>query len=292
MRNTRTSSFWLLNGVVLVWGLTGILGKEISLASTPLVFWRVLIASIFLWAWMKWKKIPLRTSKHTLIRYAITGVLTAAHWLCFFASIKASNISVALAVLSTSAFFVSIVSPIIRREPFKWYEMALGILVFIGVAMIFNASFEYALGIVLSLSAAFFASLFSTMNSKLVEQDKPVRIAFWEMAFALLAIALFGLLTAGSETYVPTSRDWMLLLVLGVLCTGIAFVLGIYVMKQLSPFTCAIAINMEPVYTIAAAIFLYGQSEWMAPGFYIGAAIIMTTIFLDILIKRRRRAKG
>jgi drug/metabolite transporter (DMT)-like permease len=151
--------------------------------------------------------------------------------------------------------------------------------VFIGVAMIFNASFEYALGIVLSLSAAFFASLFSTMNSKLVEQDKPVRIAFWEMAFALLAIALFGLLTAGSETYVPTSRDWMLLLVLGVLCTG-------------TPFTCAIAINMEPVYTIAAAIFLYGQSEWMAPGFYIGAAIIMTTIFLDILMKRRRRAKG
>ena len=48
---------------------------------------------------------------------------------------------------------------------------------------------------------------------------------------------------------------------------------------------------MEPVYTIAAAIFLYGQSEWMAPGFYIGAAIIMTTIFLDILVKRRRRAK-
>ncbi|MFM7310380.1 MAG: DMT family transporter [Flavobacteriales bacterium] len=287
----RTTSFWLLNIVVLVWGLTGILGKEISLSAVPLVFWRVFIAAAFLFIWMLIGKVPLHVERRTLIRYVLAGGFTAAHWLCFFGSIKASNVSVALAVLSTSAFFVSIVSPVLRREPFRWYEMGLGVVVFAGVAMIFNASFHYILGISLSLLAAFFASVFSTMNSKLVERDHPVRIAFWEMTSALVIVGIACLLIPHHGSFLPSQRDALLLLVLGILCTGLAFVVGIYVMKQLSPFTCAVAINMEPVYTIAAAVFLYGESEWMTLGFYIGAAVIMSTIFVDAWLKRRINAK-
>lgn len=288
----RTTSFWLLNVVVLIWGLTGILGKEISLSAAPLVFWRIAIAASFLSIWMIVGKVSWRVERRTWIRYALAGGFTAAHWLCFFGSIKASNVSVALAVLSTSAFFVSIVSPVLRREPFRWYEMGLGIVVFAGVAMIFNASFHYVMGITLSLLAAFFASVFSTMNSKLVERDNPVRIAFWEMTTALVIVGIYCLFLQQDEPFLPSHRDFLLLLVLGILCTGLAFVVGIYVMKQLSPFTCAVAINMEPVYTIAAAVFLYGESEWMTTGFYVGAAIIMSTIFIDVWLKRNRARRA
>ena len=287
----RTTSFWLLNIVVLIWGLTGILGKEISLSAAPLVFWRIAIAASFLFSWMFIGKVPWRVERRTFFRYAWAGAFTAAHWLCFFGSIKASNVSVALAVLSTSAFFVSIVSPVLRREPFRWYEMGLGVVVFAGVAMIFNASFHYVLGISLSLLAAFFASVFSTMNSKLVERDNPVRIAFWEMITALVIVGIYCLFVPHQGSFLPGQRDIFLLMVLGVLCTGIAFVVGIYVMKQLSPFTCAVAINMEPVYTIAAAVFLYGESELMTFGFYVGAAVIMSTIFVDAWLKRQRTTK-
>jgi drug/metabolite transporter (DMT)-like permease len=77
------------------------------------------------------------------------------------------------------------------------------------------------------------------------------------------------------------------LILLGVICTGIAFIASIEVMKVLSPFTCALTINLEPVYTIAIALFLYGDSEKMSPQFYLGAIILVSTLFLNAWLKRR-----
>ncbi|MFM9005908.1 MAG: EamA family transporter, partial [Flavobacteriales bacterium] len=85
----------------------------------------------------------------------------------------------------------------------------------------------------------------------------------------------------------PGQRDLLLLLVLGFLCTGVAFIVSIQVMKVLSPFTCALAINMEPVYTIIIALFLYGSDEWMSPEFYAGGLVIISTLFFDSWMKRR-----
>jgi drug/metabolite transporter (DMT)-like permease len=89
----------------------------------------------------------------------------------------------------------------------------------------------------------------------------------------------------------PSARDMWLLLVLGVLCTGVAFVVSIRVMRVLSPFTCALAINMEPVYTIIIALLLYGREEWMSPQFYLGGLVIVSTLFVDTWLKSRDHAK-
>jgi len=277
-----------------VWGLTGILGKEISLPAVPLVWWRVFIAVITIALIIWFTGSSFRSDYRQLIRFAGVGLLTGAHWICFFASIKFSKISVALVVLSTSAFFVSLVGPLIRRERIRWYEMWLGIIVIVGLAMIFNFESEYILGIVLSLLAAFLAALFSTLNSRLVLKSDPRLIAFWEMVFALLGLTVYLVLNGEIQVVANglSSRDFFLLLVLGVLCTGVAFIVSIRVMRVLSPFTCALAINLEPVYTIIIALFLYGDSEYMSPPFYVGAAIILSTLFIDAYLKRTRMKKA
>jgi len=56
----------------------------------------------------------------------------------------------------------------------------------------------------------------------------------------------------------------------------------------LSPFTCALAINMEPVYTILLALLLYGSDERMSPQFYMGGLVIISTLFLDTWLKQRQ----
>jgi drug/metabolite transporter (DMT)-like permease len=294
MKGRYTANLLLLHAIVLVWGLTGILGKEISLPPVQLVWWRVLIAVITIAGIVLFSKASFRADYRQLLRFAGVGLLTGAHWICFFASIKYSKISVALVVLSTSAFFVSIVGPIIRRERIRWYEMWLGLVVIAGLAMIFNFESEYSLGIVLSLLAAFLAALFSTLNSRLVLSSDPRQIAFWEMVFALLGLSVY-LFFSGEIHAISsglTMRDFSLLLVLGVLCTGVAFIVSIRVMRVLSPFTCALAINLEPVYTIIIALFLYGDSEYMSPPFYMGAAIILSTLFIDAYLKRRRAGQS
>jgi drug/metabolite transporter (DMT)-like permease len=294
MKGPYVANLFLLHAIVLVWGLTGILGNEISLSAVPLVWWRVVIAVLTILLFVLIRKIRVIASTRELARFAAVGLLTAAHWVFFFAAIKYSKISVALVVLSTSAFFVSILGPLVRRERIQWYEMGLGLIVIAGLALIFNFESQYVLGIVLALVAAFLASLFSTLNSRLVIRHSPVQIAFWEMLFAAIGLTVF-LLFSGEWRIVAqglNTKDLAMLLVLGILCTGVAFIVSIRVMRVLTPFTCALAINLEPVYTILIALWLYGESEYMSVPFYAGAAVILSTLFIDAALKRRSMKKA
>ena len=302
MKGKYTTNLLLLHLIVLVWGLTGILGREISLEPFLLVWWRVLIAVITIAIIAMVSRQPLVAGTRDLVRFAGVGLLTAAHWVCFFASIKYSKISVALVVLSTSAFFVSLIHPLLRREAPKRYEMGLGLVVIAGIFLIFEFESEYWLGIILSLMAAFLAALFSTLNARLVANYRPTQMAFWEMLFAFLGVSVYLVITGegrlslsiaeGRMALLPSYRDFKLLLLLGVLCTGVAFIVSIRVMRVLSPFTCALAINMEPVYTIMLALLLYGSDEWMSPQFYVGGLVIISTLFIDTWLKQRQLKKS
>jgi len=290
MKGRYTTNLLLLHLIVLVWGFTGILGREISLGPVLLVWWRVLIAVVTIAILVAVSSTSVRSDKRALMRFAGVGLLTAAHWVCFFASIKYSKISVALVVLSTSAFFVSIIHPVLKREAPKRYEMFLGIIVIAGIFLIFKFESQYTVGILLSLLAAFLAALFSTLNARLVATYQPTQMAFWEMLFAWLGLTVYIAFSGegGHLLELPNLRDLQLLSVLGVLCTGVAFVVSIRVMRVLSPFTCALAINMEPVYTIVIALYLYGSDEYMSPEFYLGGLVIVSTLFLDTWLKRRQ----
>ena len=85
--------------------------------------------------------------------------------------------------------------------------------------------------------------------------------------------------------------DWTLLAILGLVCTTAAFMLSVWVMKFLSPFTVSISINMEPIYTILIAFIINPDKEKMSMGFYIGGLIIITAIFTNAYLKKRNRKK-
>lgn len=294
MRGPYVANLLLLHVIVLVWGLTGILGNEISLTAVPLVWWRVVIAVLTIALIVIVRRVTVAASFLDLMRFAAVGLLTAAHWVFFFAAIKHSKISVALVVLSTSAFFVSVLGPLVRRERIQWYEMGLGLVVITGLALIFNFESQYVLGIILALVAAFLASLFSTLNSRLVIRHEPIQIAFWEMLFAALGLSVFMLVNGEWRVVAHglSTNDFLMLLVLGILCTGVAFIVSIRVMRVLSPFTCALAINLEPVYTILIALWMYGESEYMSGPFYAGAGVILSTLFIDAAMKQRVARKA
>jgi drug/metabolite transporter (DMT)-like permease len=289
MKEDRNRNLIILHLVVLLWGFTGILGREISLDAFRLVWWRVAIAAAAIAVYAVYRRINPRISWQLMLKLAGIGLLTAAHWVCFFMSIKESTVSVALAVISTTALFVSLIAPLIRKEKFHLYEVLMGIVVVAGLVIIFKFETRYTLGIVLSLGAALLAALFSSLNSTLAGRHSPVVIAFWEMFFALAGLTVFLLFKGDitSDNVLPSLRDFGLLLFLGIVCTGLAFIVSIEVMKVLSPFTCALAINLEPVYTILMALAIYGEEEYMSPQFYLGALVILSTIFIESWLKSR-----
>ncbi len=52
-----------------------------------------------------------------------------------------------------------------------------------------------------------------------------------------------------------------------------------------------LTINLEPVYGILLAFWIFGSDEKMSPGFYYGAVIILTTVIMNGILKTRRKIK-
>jgi drug/metabolite transporter (DMT)-like permease len=87
-----------------------------------------------------------------------------------------------------------------------------------------------------------------------------------------------------------SNSDSFYLIILGTVCTAIAYVLGVAVMKELSAYTVVLTTNLEPLYGIVLAYLIFGSKELMSSGFYQGAALILLAVFSYPLIKSKLEA--
>jgi drug/metabolite transporter (DMT)-like permease len=288
MELSRNLSLVLMHLIVLIWGLTGILGHEISLDADQLVWWRVLIALVALAIFGLLKGLIQPLNWRSVGALVLCGVVVGAHWVTFFAAIKASTISVALCAISTNSFFVALMGPWFGRGPWRMKEFLLSAVVAVGLIFVFRFELRYWQGIVLGLVAAALSAFFSLANARFVQSKNAITISFWEMVGALVSITIYFFVTDGLQRiHWPSDYDMKCLLFLGVVCTAVALVVSVEVMKKLSPFTCALTINLEPIYTILIALYLYGQNEYMSWGFYVGMLCILSTLALDLYWRQR-----
>lgn len=278
-----------LHATVVVFGFTGVLGKLISLAATPLVFWRTLIGAGGLYLWMLIRRSGGAAMPASLRAGVVgTGFLVAVHWVTFFAAIKASTVSLALAVMATVPMFVALIEPVLRRRRLDPTELMTGLIAVFGLWWMYRVDVSYGEGMVLALISAFCAALFGTLNSIWGQTISSIAISRIELVSACAALALWMSLSNQWAYSTPAVEDWVWLLLLGLFATSLAFAITVEVMKVLSPFTVAMAINLEPVYAILLALLVFGKEEVMPPGFYGGAALLISAVFLDVVIKKRK----
>lgn len=288
----RSKATFLLHVTVVVFGFTGVMGKLIQLPAVPLVFWRTLIGALGLHAWMAFRSSANPLPSSLRVPVALTGALVAVHWVTFFAAIKASTVSMALAVMATVPFFVAFVEPVVRRKRVDPSELLLGVVAIFGLWWMYRVDVSAGWGMALALMSAFCAALFGTLNSVWSQRAGSLSVSRLELAVACGALALWMALFGGWEAALPHGFDWAWLLILGLVATSLAFAVTVAVMRVLSPFTVAMAINLEPLYAMGLAVLIFGDDEVMPPGFYGGAAILILSVFLDVVIKRRRRLKA
>jgi drug/metabolite transporter (DMT)-like permease len=280
--------------VVVLLGLTGVLGKLITSSSTVLVWYRMLIAFVFLLVYIYIKSDTLRISKKYFIKILGIGFVVAAHWLFFFESIKVSNVSVAVVCMGTSSLFSSILEPLIIKRKVYLREIIMSLLVLVAIGIAMNADFSYFKGYIYGIAAAFLATLFTILNALYVDKVESEKITLIEMLGGFLFVCVYMLF---SNTFKISDlqinwNDILYLIVLGGICTSFAFVVSVEVMKFLSPYTVIMAVNLEPVYSILLALLLFGDSENMNFSFYLGASLIIGTVTLDGYLKKRNDKKS
>jgi drug/metabolite transporter (DMT)-like permease len=284
----QTKDLLHLHLIVFIYGFTAILGRLISLDAIQLVWYRMFIAFLALGGMLIVSHKSIKLSKSSLLKIMLVGFVVAIHWFTFFHAIKISTISVALGCLATTTLFTSILEPIIVKRKIASLEIIIGLLIIIGLYTIFQFETHYLAGIITGVASAFFASLFTVLNKRLSSHHQPVVISFYEMGGGLIAITLYlwinGTLTKG--LVIPNEWDWLYLMLLGVICTAYAFMASVKVMQSLSAYTVVLTVNLEPIYGIIMAFMLFGETERMSCGFYIGALIILGSVLLFPIIKR------
>lgn len=291
MQGDKLKSYIHLHFIVFVWGFTAVLGALITLDALPLVWFRMSIAVGLIILYAAFTKTRLRVPIKTLIGFLFAGLVIAMHWFTFFQAIKVSNVSVTLACLSTGAFFTSLLEPIFFGRKVILYEVLFGLVVIAGLYMIFHFEGNYLNGILLALTSAFLSATFSIINGKYAPVYDSVVISFYELLGGVFFFSLY-LLFSGSftmEFFTVSPSDWMWLFILGSFCTAYAFIASVHVMKHLSPYTVMLTINMEPIYGIILALLVFNDKEKMSGWFYIGAAIILTTVILNGILKNNTK---
>ena len=289
MQESKLKNYLLLHLIVFIWGFTAILGALISLDAIPLVWFRMSLAVIFIVLYFIFKKKSFKVDKKGLVKFLVTGVIIALHWIFFFKAIKVSNVSVALVTMSTGAFFVALIEPVFFKRRVKPLEMVLGLMVIAGLYVIFNFESQYKLGIIYALIASFLSALFSVFNGLFIKKYEAGIISLYQLFFGVLFITVYILITKGFSVaffVIPTS-DWIYLLILSSICTAYAFIASVKVMKYISPYTVMLTINLEPIYAIILALFIFGEKEKMNPEFYFGAFIVLFVVLLNGLIKNK-----
>jgi drug/metabolite transporter (DMT)-like permease len=278
--------------IVILLGFTGVLGKLIDCGSTVLVWYRMLIAFVFLLAYIYFTS-NFKISKKNFIQILGIGFVVAAHWLFFFESIKVSNVSVAVVCMGTSSLFSTFLEPLILKRKIKLRELVLSFVVLFAIGLAINADFSYVLGFIYGIIAAFLATLFTILNALYVNKVSSEKITLIEMLGGFLIISVY-LLFSGEITFSDlnlSTKDIVYLIILGGVCTSFAFVISVEVMKFLSPYNVIMAVNLEPVYSVLLALFIFGESENMNLSFYIGGILIIAAVSFDAYLKKNIKQK-
>jgi drug/metabolite transporter (DMT)-like permease len=260
-----------------------VLGRAISLESTLLVWWRLLITVVTLWiGYIFFKKLQRLPFRSAAIIFMI-GTIQALHWVSFYASIKYANVTIALTCLSLTALIASIVEPLVMRKRFDATEILLGLFAFVGILIIYNTHLQFSIGIVIGLISALLTVFVSVLNKKIIDRYQPETITLYQLTGGFLGLSIllpvYNYFFPPLQKF-PTTLDWVWLLILSWLCTILTFFLYIHSLKKVSAFTMNLTLTLEPIYGIILAFVIYQENKFLSSWFYLGFLLIVLAVAL------------
>lgn len=277
-----------LHFIVLIWGFTAILGKLLTpLDASGVVLFRTLLAVVGMGLVLLGRKQNLRVASADYGRLLATGGLIGLHWVLFFLAARLANVSVCLAGMATSSLWASVLEPLVLRRRVRPIEVALGVVVMLGLYLIFRFEFDKVIGLTVAVLSAMLSSLFTIINSRFTQRYDALVISFYEMIGASVAALGLWLLVQWSAStdasttvqYVPESPwQWLWLLILSLVCTVYAYTVGVSLLRKFSPYMAVLTVNLEPVYGILLAVLIFGDTERMTLGFYGGTLVILAAV--------------
>jgi len=287
------ADYFKLHFIVFLWGFSGILGKLVGIPAYEMVFYRTLLSALGIGIVMYFVNETFYASSKQLVQLILIGFIVAVHWVAFFESARVSNVSVSLVGFATNSLWTALLEPVFNRTTIKKFELFLGLLVIVGLYVIFSFDFQYPLGLALGVLSGITSALFSIFNSRMVRSIPSYTISFYEMIGAFVGLGLFMPIykmtwaAHGALHLSPSAMDWVYLIIMTGACSVYAYTTAVELMKKVGVFLIQLTLNLEPVYGIIMAVIIFRSSEKMGITFYLGTLIILSAVACYPFLKRK-----
>ena len=284
MNETR-KGFIQLHLSVLLAGFTGLFGKLITLNEVDIVWYRMLFTTAILLVFTGLPKVTLRK----FIQLSGCGALLGLHWMLFYGSIKASNVSIGVICFSLVGFFTAICEPMILKRRFSWMELLLSCITVAGVMCIFSFDTRYRYGIMIGIVSSLVCALYVIYNKKASVGVRSRDVLMSQMSGGLIVVSciipLYLMVFPSSQAVVviPEGSNLWFMLCHALFCTVGMYLLQIQALKRLSAFTVNLSYNLEPCYTIILAFLIFGEGREVNFSFYLGIILIVLSVLLQTL---------
>lgn len=284
-------AFIQLHLSVFLAGFTGVLGKLITLNEAWLVWWRLLITSATMWILFSFTKKLQKVTFKQVVQLSGIGLLAAMHWVTFYGSIKTANVSVALICFSSVGFFTSLAEPLLDKKPVDLKEVLLGLLVIAGISIIFHFDARYKTGIILGICCALFLAFVMVLLRRFLKILNSETVLTYQLTGGFLILTA---LIPIYEHYFPSAvllpgwKNFGWLLFLSWVCSVWAFTLTGNALRKLSAYTVNLSFNLEPLYGIVLAFFVFQENKELKYSFYGGAFLILLSVALHTLLVLQR----
>jgi len=279
------TAFLQLHGAVLLAGFTGLFGKLISLNEVDIVWYRLLFTSVILFVFTGLPKIGRRK----FFEIAGCGSLLALHWMLFYGSIKASNVSIGVVCFALVGFFTAIFEPLINKKKISRREILFSLITVAGIALIFSFDSRYRYGIMIGVLSSMVDALYLVLNKRVSVGVRSRTSLFYQMSGGLVGatiiIPVYLLVFPSSQPVlvIPEGQNLWWMLCHSLFCTVGMYMLMQMALKKLSAFTVNLTFNLEPCYSLVWAFLFFGEGRELNFAFYLGICMIVLSVALQTM---------
>jgi drug/metabolite transporter (DMT)-like permease len=280
LSTNKTTAYLKVHLAVFLFGGAGLFGKLIDLPSGAIVLGRAFLGAFFVflfsqildWSVLKKEAVPnSRTisfkqfqpkSTKDLLVFGLLGAILAFHWVAFFEAIQLSNVTIGVLTFSTFPIFTTLLEPFFNKEKLQLSDVFLAFVAFLGVVLVLpNLSFDnnYTQGALWGVASGASFAVLTLLSKRMIEGYTSNCVSFYQNGIAALLLMPFF----ASDVLAGTEKDWIYLLLLGLIFTAIAHTLFINSMKDIKAKTASLIASLEPLYAIVLAWLFLGETPTM-----------------------------
>ena len=254
--NADQQSLLYLHIAVFLFGGTALFSKLIGLPALDITVYRTGIAAfaLFILLTLQKKQITLASMKDYGIAILL-GVVVGIHWVSYFAAMQMAGVTVGIIAFFTYPVITVFIEPLFNKSTPKVKDMLTALVVIIGIVLLIpeiNFGNQITLGIATGIFSAVFFALRNILHKNYFSLYSGPHTMLYQTLVACLMLCLFVEVPPGQVT----ERDWLLLLLVGVVFTAIPHALFASSLRHLSATTAGLISCLQPLYGSVLAFML------------------------------------